>query len=127
MQLGATDVQGAGWPSASLPRRRARGEFPTRCRATARRHPLSNSISSSWGAPATRLAPAPRMPMRALVFDLRLALRSLAKHRTVTTVAVATLALSIGITTAVFSVVNAVVLRPLPFAAPERLVALCEL
>jgi putative ABC transport system permease protein len=65
--------------------------------------------------------------MRALAFDLRLALRSLAKHRTVTAVAVATLALSIGITTAVFSIVNAVVLRPLPFASPERLVALCEL
>ena len=62
--------------------------------------------------------------MRALAFDLRLALRSLAKHRTVTAVAVATLALSIGITTAVFSIVNAVVLRPLPFASPERLVAL---
>jgi putative ABC transport system permease protein len=65
--------------------------------------------------------------MRALAFDVRLAIRSLAKHRTVTAVAVATLALSIGITTAVFSIVNAVVLRPLPFASPERLVALCEL
>jgi hypothetical protein len=44
----------------------------------------------------------------------------------VTIVAVTTLALSIGITTAVFSVVNGVVLRPLPFANPDRLVALCE-
>jgi putative ABC transport system permease protein len=65
--------------------------------------------------------------MRALVSDARLAVRSLAKHRTVTAVAVATLALSIGMTTAVFSVVNGVVLRPLPFAQPERLVALCEM
>lgn len=65
--------------------------------------------------------------MRPLASDVRLALRSLAKHRTVTIVAVATLALSIGITTAVFSVVNGVVLQPLPFSSPERLVALCEL
>jgi putative ABC transport system permease protein len=64
--------------------------------------------------------------MRALVSDVRLAVRSLAKHRTVTVVAVATLALSIGITTAVFSVVNGVVLRPLPFNSADRLVALCE-
>ena len=65
--------------------------------------------------------------MRALASDVRLALRSLAKHRTVTLVAIATLALSIGITPAVFSVVNGVVLRPLPFPAPEKLIALCEL
>ncbi len=64
--------------------------------------------------------------MRALLSDLRLAVRSLAKHRTVTAIAIATLALSIGVTTAVFSVVNGVVLRPLPFTAPDRLVALCE-
>ena len=64
--------------------------------------------------------------MSALLSDLRLAVRSLAKHRTVTAIAIATLALSIGITTAVFSVVNGVVLRPLPFTAPDRLVALCE-
>ena len=64
--------------------------------------------------------------MRALVSDVRLAFRSLAKHRTVTIVAIATLALSIGITTAVFSVVNGVVLRPLPFDSADRLVALCE-
>ena len=64
--------------------------------------------------------------MPTLIADLRLAVRSLAKHRTVTTIAIATLALSIGITTAVFSVVNGVVLRPLSFTAPGRLVALCE-
>ena len=65
--------------------------------------------------------------MRTLASDLRLAVRSLTKHRSVTIVAVATLALSIGITTAVFSVVNGVVLRPLQFKNPDRLVALCEI
>lgn len=64
--------------------------------------------------------------MRAIASEVRLALRSLVKQRTVTVVAVATLALSIGVTTAVFSVVNGVVLRPLSFREPERLLALCE-
>ena len=64
--------------------------------------------------------------MRRLLSDIRLAVRSLTKHRTVTIVAIATLALSIGITTAVFSVVNGVVLEPLPFSDPGRLVAFCE-
>jgi putative ABC transport system permease protein len=44
----------------------------------------------------------------------------------VTLVAILTLALTIGLGTAVFSIVNAVVFRPLPFAEPDRLIALCE-
>src|SRR5687768_1673036 len=55
-----------------------------------------------------------------------MALRVMASHRAVTAVAIATLALTMGLNSAVFSIVNAVVLRPLPFAEPERLVAFCE-
>jgi putative ABC transport system permease protein len=55
-----------------------------------------------------------------------MALRVLASHRGVTAVAIATLALTMGLNSAVFSIVNAVVLRPLPFAEPDRLVAFCE-
>jgi hypothetical protein len=59
--------------------------------------------------------------------NLRPVLRSLAKSPALTAAAVLTLAVAIGLNTAVFSVVDAVVLRPLPFAAPEQLVAFCEL
>jgi putative ABC transport system permease protein len=57
-----------------------------------------------------------------LVNDLRYTVRSLTRHKAFAATAVSTLALGIGVTTAVFSVVNGVVLRRLPFAQPDRLV-----
>jgi hypothetical protein len=53
--------------------------------------------------------------------DIRYGLRSLLKHPTFTLVCIVTLALGIGANTAIFTVVNAVVLRPLPFAVADRL------
>src|SRR5215471_19148942 len=58
--------------------------------------------------------------------DLKHAFRLLLKHPLVTAVAVFTLALGIGVNTAIFSVLNAVVLRPLPYVQPDRLVVLWE-
>jgi putative ABC transport system permease protein len=61
-----------------------------------------------------------------LVRDVRHSVRSLRASPGFTTVAVAVLALAIGATTAIYSVVDHVVLRRLPFPAPDRLVAVGE-
>jgi putative ABC transport system permease protein len=60
--------------------------------------------------------------MQMLRMDLGFAFRSLRNHPAFAVTAIVTLALGIGAATAIFSVVNAVLLRPLPYAQAERLV-----
>src|SRR5262245_34694683 len=58
--------------------------------------------------------------------DVRHAIRGLSKNKSFTAATTLTLALGIGANTAIFSVVSGVVLRPLPFPNPERLVRIYD-
>jgi hypothetical protein len=64
--------------------------------------------------------------MDTLIQDFRFAIRTLTRNRAFSSVVVLTLALGIGANTVVFSVVNGVLLKPLPYPEPDRLLMLWE-
>ena len=59
--------------------------------------------------------------MSALIQDLRYAIRALLRERSFSVVAICTLAIALGANSAIFSVVNGILLEPLPYAEPDRL------
>jgi predicted permease len=87
--------------------------------------PLTTSDSMTERARMARIGgpimPAGEPAMRSLLFDLRYGFRALRKAPAFTAVTIVTLALGIGANSAIFTLVNAVLLRPLGYQDPERL------
>src|SRR5688572_19338982 len=64
--------------------------------------------------------------METFLRDIRFGIRSLLKRPAITAIAIITLALGIGANTAIFSFVNGILLRPLPYPEPDRLALINE-
>ena len=100
------------------------GLSPDAARAKARRE---LGAVGEWAGRDPSAGPPPRTPrLEAFARDLRFAARALRRSPGFSLVAMLTIALGIGVTTAVYSVIDGVLLRPLPFVAPDRLARIYE-
>jgi putative ABC transport system permease protein len=100
------------------------GWFCLRTAVTTLRHGLSERLPGRRRLPLGVHHARGPSPMTMLIEDLRHASRAFRQQRALTLVILLTLALAIGANSAIFTVVNAVLLRPLPYADPERVVML---
>ena len=114
----AKRAEGASEAGALLAARAALAESSLAAVPRSRTHP----VESRAPVPA-----APASGFTGLGGDLRFAWRQLRRSPSFAVVAIATLGLGAGAATAIFSIVDTVLLRPLPFRQPEQLVAIWEL
>src|SRR5262249_21370282 len=120
------DVRGSSkraCPRACLVHGEPRGESLSR-------QPLTR-VSRQYMTPPDMTGPPVPLPMTRRTLagvgrDLRYGARLLVRQRGFTAVSVLTIALAVGVTTTLFSVVDAVILRPLPWPDADRLVRLTE-